>query len=75
MTYEWFKGLKVLLNFEVDKKDVLGPVGIAKISGSSLDRGFVSVIFFNGSFIYKPRIDKSFANTSPRWWVYFTFHL
>ena len=45
MTYEWFKGLKVLVNFEVDKKDVLGPVGIAKISGSSLDRGFVSVIF------------------------------
>ena len=45
MTYEWFKGLKVLLNFEVDKKDVLGPVGIAKISGSSLDRGFASVIF------------------------------
>ena len=45
MTYEWFKGLKVLLKFEVDKKDVLGPVGIAKISGSSLDRGFASVIF------------------------------
>ena len=45
MTYEWFKGLKVLLNFEVDKKDVLGPIGIAKISGSSLDRGFASVIF------------------------------
>ena len=45
MTYEWFKGLKVLLNFEVDKKDVLGPIGIAKISGSSLDRGFASIIF------------------------------
>ena len=45
MTYEWFKGLKVLLNFKVDKKDVLGPIGIAKISGSSLDRGFASVIF------------------------------
>ena len=45
LTYEWFKGLKVLLNFEVDKKDVLGPIGIAKISGSSLDRGFASVIF------------------------------
>ena len=45
MTYEWLKGLKVLLKFELDKKDVLGPVGIAKISGSSLDRGFASVIF------------------------------
>ena len=45
MTYEWLKGLKVLLKFELDKKDVLGPVGIAKISGSSLDRGFESVIF------------------------------
>ena len=45
MTYEWFKGLKVLLNFEVDKKDILGPIGIAKISGSSLDRGFASIIF------------------------------
>ena len=45
MTHEWFKGLKVLLNFEVDKKDILGPIGIAKISGSSLDRGFASIIF------------------------------
>ena len=45
MTFEWLKGLKALLSFEVDKKDVLGPIGIAKISGSSLDRGFASVIF------------------------------
>ena len=45
MTIEWLQGLKALLNLEVDKKDVLGPVGIAKISGSSLDRGYVSVIF------------------------------
>ena len=27
------------------KKDVLGPIGIAKISGTSLDRGLTSVIF------------------------------
>jgi len=45
MTIEWLKGLKTLLQFEVDKKDVLGPVGIAKISGTSLERGFASIIF------------------------------
>ena len=45
MTHEWLKGLKALFMFEVDKKDVLGPIGIAKISGTSLDRGFDSIIF------------------------------
>ena len=45
MTFEWLKGLKLLLTLEVDKKDVLGPIGIAKISGSSLDKGFSSIIF------------------------------
>ena len=45
MTLEWLKGLKALLSFEVDKKDVLGPIGIAKISGSSLDRGLASIVF------------------------------
>ena len=45
MTSEWLKGLKSLLFLEVDKKDVIGPIGIAKISGSSLDRGFSSLIF------------------------------
>ena len=45
MTFEWLKGLKSLFMFEVDKKDVMGPIGIAKISGSSLDRGFASIIF------------------------------
>ena len=45
MTFEWLKGLKALLSFEVDKKDVLGPIGIAKISGSSLDRGLTSIVF------------------------------
>ena len=45
MTLEWLKGLKALLSFEVDKKDVLGPIGIAKISGSSLDRGLTSIVF------------------------------
>ncbi len=45
MTFEWLKGLKSLLTFEVSKKDVLGPIGIAKISGSSLDQGLISIIF------------------------------
>ena len=45
MTHEWLKGLNALLSFEVDKKDVLGPIGIAKISGTSLDRGLASIIF------------------------------
>ena len=45
MTLEWLKGLKALLSFEVDKKDVLGPIGIAKISGSSLDKGITSIVF------------------------------
>ena len=45
MTLEWLRGLKALFMFEVEKKDVLGPIGIAKISGISLDRGLTSVIF------------------------------
>ena len=45
MTIEWFKGIKALFMFEVQKKDVLGPIGIAKISGTSLDRGLNSLIF------------------------------
>ena len=45
MTLEWLKGLKSLVKLELEKKDVLGPIGIAKISGTSLDRGLVSVIF------------------------------
>ena len=45
MTFEWLKGLRLLVKLDVDKKDVLGPIGIAKISGSSLDKGFASIIF------------------------------
>ena len=45
MTTEWLKGLISLFSFNVDKKDILGPIGIAKISGSSFDRGLFSVIF------------------------------
>ena len=45
LTFEWLKGLKSIIMLDVDKKDVLGPIGIAKISGSSLDRGLTSIIF------------------------------
>ena len=45
MTLEWLKGFKALFMLEVDKKDILGPIGIAKISGTSLDRGLTSIIF------------------------------
>ena len=45
MTHEWLIGLKSLFMFEIDKKDILGPIGIAKISGSSLDKGLTSLIF------------------------------
>ena len=45
MTLDWLKGLKSLFSFNVDKKDILGPIGIAKISGSSLDKGLFPIIF------------------------------
>ncbi len=45
ITFEWLKGLKTLFTLDVEKKDILGPIGIAKISGSSLDKGFSSIIF------------------------------
>ena len=45
MTLEWLQGLRSLFMFEINKKDVIGPIGIAKISGTSLDRGFASIIF------------------------------
>ena len=45
LTIEWIKGLKTLLTLNIDKKDIIGPVGIAKISGSSLNQGFSSLIF------------------------------
>jgi regulator of sigma E protease len=38
MTIEWLKGLKLLFTFNVDKKYILVTIGIAKISGSSLDQ-------------------------------------
>ena len=38
--------LKIIFyTLDVNKKDIMGPIGIAKISGTSLDRGFASIIF------------------------------
>ena len=45
MTFDWLKGLKLLFSLEINKKDIVGPIGIAKISGSVLDKGFFSIIF------------------------------
>ena len=45
MTYEWLQGLRSLFMLKVNKNEVMGPIGIAKISGSSLDRGLASIIF------------------------------
>ena len=45
MTLEWLNGIKAIFLLEIEKKDVLGPIGIAKVSGTSLDRGITSTIF------------------------------
>ena len=45
MTLEWLQGLRSLFMFDVNKKDIMGPIGIAKVSGTSLDRGLASIIF------------------------------
>jgi regulator of sigma E protease len=45
LTTDWLVGFKTLLSLNIDKKDVVGPIGIAKISGSSLDQGLFSIIF------------------------------
>ncbi len=44
MTLNWFKGFKALISGDVNKKDILGPIGIAKISGSVLEQGFFNVL-------------------------------
>ncbi len=45
MTVNWISSFKQLLFLDINKKDIIGPIGIAKISGSSLDKGFAPVIF------------------------------
>ena len=45
LTVDWIIGLKTLLSFDINKNEIVGPIGIAKISGSSLNQGFFSIIF------------------------------
>ena len=44
MTLNWFKGFKALISGEVNKKDIVGPIGIAKISGSVIEKGVFDVL-------------------------------
>jgi regulator of sigma E protease len=44
MTISWFKGFKALLLGNINKKDIVGPIGIAKISSSVLERGIFDVL-------------------------------
>ena len=47
MTLEWLIGLFALLSFEVDKKDVLGPIGIAYISNYNTSIFLLPYKFFS----------------------------
>ena len=45
ITYEWIKGFVKLVSFNVDKKDIAGPIGIAKISGNAISLGVPNFLF------------------------------
>ena len=45
LTYEWIKGFVKLISFEIDKKDIAGPIGIAKISGDAISLGLPNFLF------------------------------
>ena len=46
MTVGWFYGLKLLITGNVEKKDVAGPIGIAKMSGTVLEKGIIELFIF-----------------------------
>ena len=46
MTAGWFQGFKLLITGNVEKKDIAGPIGIAKVSGSVIEKGFLEVLIF-----------------------------
>jgi len=46
MTLGWFQGLKLLITGEVEKKDIAGPIGIAKVSGKVIEKGLIEVLIF-----------------------------
>ncbi len=45
LTYEWIKGFIKLISFKIDKKDIAGPIGIAKISGNAISLGIPNFLF------------------------------
>ena len=45
LTFEWIKGFAKLISFNIDKKDIAGPIGIAKISGNAISLGLPSFLF------------------------------
>ena len=45
LTSEWIKGFVKLISFEIDKKDIAGPIGIAKISGNAISLGVPNFLF------------------------------
>ena len=45
LTYEWIKGFVKLVSFNIDKKDIAGPIGIAKISGNAISSGVPNLLF------------------------------
>ena len=46
ITLGWFKGFKLIITGEVNKKDIAGPIGIAKVSGSIIEKGLIDVLIF-----------------------------
>ena len=46
MTLGWFQGFKLLITGNFEKKDIAGPIGIAKVSGSMIEKGFIEVLIF-----------------------------
>ena len=46
MTLGWFYGLKLFITGNVEKKDIAGPIKIAKISGSVLEKGITEILVF-----------------------------
>ena len=46
MTVGWFYGLKLIITGNVEKKDIAGPIGIAKMSGTVLEKGIIELFIF-----------------------------
>ena len=46
MTVGWFYGLKLLITGNIEKKDIAGPIGIAKMSGTVLEKGIIELFIF-----------------------------